>query len=251
MEDVVIKLYKSVTYRESVITDFLYVENTVFGKELGRDYFNNKFENNIYGPSIIVIGYIGNEPVAADALWRNDINGLIAYQSSDTAVLDKCRGKGVFKKLVTAKLSAVEEDAIIYGFPNKNSFPGFLKMGWHHNSTYFTSLYTRYNAFRRINPTPIDSAYAKWWFKGRKHYYSLKTNGHYFLVVKRKAIVYSIIGEVDKETYDFFPKALFPCLLLTKSLNESFFFKGRIPMRIISKGDNQGVSIPIWKMDAI
>lgn len=249
--DIEYRLYKTLVFEEQTVKDFLYIENTVFSIYLDRDYFSRKFEQNIYGPSIIVMAYVGNKPVAADALWRNDINGKCAYQSSDTAVMSECRGKGIFRQLVERKLLAVDENAIVYGFPNQNSFPGFLKMGWRNIGTYHTSLYKGYNNYTKINNQPIDNEYALWWFKGRKLYYSTKRGNHFFLIVKRNRLIYSIVGEISEKTAHEFDMVRHPLVLICKTEKDSFLSRNRVPMRIIVKGDIDFPIIPIWKMDAI
>ena len=200
LSDIDFKLHKTCSFEEKVVQDFLFVENTVFGLQLDYSYFKRKFEDNLYGPSIIVIAYLKDKPIAADALWRNDIDGKCAYQSTDTAVMSECRGRGVFKRLVEEKLSLVEDDAIVYGFPNQNSYPGFIKMGWLLTGVYYTSFYKGYKHFSSINGQKIDVDYAKWWFSGRPSYYAIKKSNHFFLVAKRNKIVYSIIGEINEDT---------------------------------------------------
>ena len=68
---------------EKFIADFLYVQNEVFGCGT-REEFKRQFEENIYGKSIVVVVYLDDKPVAARALWRNDIEGKEAYQPGST-----------------------------------------------------------------------------------------------------------------------------------------------------------------------
>lgn len=51
-------------------------------------------------------------------------------QSCDTAVLPEFRGKGIFTKLINEREKNDSEAEFIFGLPNENSFPGFIKMGW-------------------------------------------------------------------------------------------------------------------------
>jgi hypothetical protein len=249
--EVKFKKIKSVTFDNSLIEDFLYVENSVFHLQLGVDYFKRKFEKNIYGPSIIVLVYIDDKPVAADALWRNDIDGVISYQSSDTAVLSNCRGRGVFRKMVDEKLSLVENDAIVYGFPNQNSYPGFMKMGWRTIGTYYTGLYYSYKKYIATHDKLIDSKYVLWWFKGRKGYYCARRGCRYFIVAKRNSLIYSIIGEVERDVVSSFPTINGMYLLLYKTTKCGFLSLNRVPMRIIVKNADKSFKVPVWKMDAL
>lgn len=50
-------------------------------------------------------------------------------QSNDTAVLPEFRGRHIFTKIITAEEDSHNEE-FIFGIPNGNSHPGFLKMGW-------------------------------------------------------------------------------------------------------------------------
>lgn len=50
-------------------------------------------------------------------------------QSNDTAVLPEFRGRHIFTKIITAEEDSHNEE-FIFGIPNGNSYPGFLKMGW-------------------------------------------------------------------------------------------------------------------------
>lgn len=68
-------------------SDFRYVENEVFGDFCTEEFFKAKYEDNIYGSSVIVIAYLDGRHVGADALWRNDMGKTKAYQSADTCVL--------------------------------------------------------------------------------------------------------------------------------------------------------------------
>jgi GNAT superfamily N-acetyltransferase len=57
----------------------------------------------------------------------------LALQSLDTLTDADFRGKGLFVKLATRTFQRATEDgaALIYGFPNKSSAPGFFKkLGW-------------------------------------------------------------------------------------------------------------------------
>lgn len=68
-------------------------------------------------------------------LVRFLVNGekVLGAQSLDTLTVAKFRGQGLFNKLAKIVYSRAEEVGVqlIYGFPNKNSAPGFFgKLGW-------------------------------------------------------------------------------------------------------------------------
>jgi len=62
-----------------------------------------------------------------------DGNQAVGYQSMDTIVSPRCRGQGLFGRMLTAfyDASSTHEGLLLYGFPNDNSAPGFFnKLGW-------------------------------------------------------------------------------------------------------------------------
>lgn len=237
---------------EQFILDFLNVQKQVFGHCLSKDMFCRKYLNNIYGDSILIVVYIDGSPSAIDGLWRNDINGNKSYQSVDTGVLEQCRGLGIFKEMVRKKVSMVDNQACIYGFPNVNSFSGFIKLGWKLKTQFYPTLMIGVKKFLEIhNGEIIDKEYIKWQFGGRKEYSYIKYWGHYFVVAKRyKSLVYSIIGEADKEVVSLLPIRKKPYLLLYKGTHITFYNKRHVSTRIICK-DNNIQHIPCWKLDAI
>lgn len=63
----------------------------------------------------------------------NDIE-INAMQSCDTAIDENFRGLGIFTKIVSYAEQEFKKQNIdvMIGFPNHNSYPGFIKMGWIH-----------------------------------------------------------------------------------------------------------------------
>lgn len=249
--DITYKVVKSQHFDEQLINKFISIQNNVFNINLDRDYFIRKFCDNIYGPSIIVLAYYKGEVVGADALWRNDIYGRIAYQSSDTCVDKNFRGYGIFKTMVNHKLSNIEKEAIVYGFPNENSYGGFMKLGWHSKNLYTTIHILSFKPCR-IDRHLIDYKYASWWFNGKINYYFTKIRGKYYLIKKRKTLIYSVIGELEYDAIKLFPYLHFPLILLTKS--DIITARKRIIKRInpfISLNKRDIDLIPCWKIDTI
>ena len=156
----------------------MFVVNSVFGQYCSEEYFDLKYEKNPYGESVIVVAYDNGSPVGADALWRNDVMSCKSYQSADTAVVESCRGKGIFTKMVQEKLSRITDNSLIYGFPNRNSFPGFEKMGWTVGRLYKTLFF--YKLFIKECNETIDSVYANWWLNPKKGLSCLRKGKYYF-----------------------------------------------------------------------
>jgi hypothetical protein len=53
-----------------------------------------------------------------------------AWQSCDTATSPAARGKGYFKKCITALRDSIERGETFFGYPNENSKKGFEGIGW-------------------------------------------------------------------------------------------------------------------------
>jgi GNAT superfamily N-acetyltransferase len=78
---------------------------------------------------------------------------LPVWQSCDTATHPKARGKGYFMKCLKALKQELKDGDIFFGFPNKNSMPGFIKLGWSHRGDV--------NTWVRVLPGRRLSAYPK------------------------------------------------------------------------------------------
>ena len=233
---------------EKFIADYLSLQNEVF--QCGtRDEFESQFINNIYGKSVLVVVYNGDEPVAARALWRNDINGKEAYQPSSTCVKDTYRGKGVFTLMTQKALSMLSSDSVIYSFPNNNSLPGYKKMGWRVYGKYKARLYLLYKNYRKEHPAQIDDEYVNWWLKG-KSLLCKKIGQKYFLLQKdRRPLCYHILGEVGKKSALLFPKLIFG-LIFYKS-QKSVWYNKKLGTSCLVTINYDIDMIPTWKVDAV
>lgn len=233
---------------ERFIADFLYVQNEVFHCG-SREEFRRQFEENIYGPSILVVVYNDDQPIAARAFWRNDIYGKKAYQPGSTCVLSSFRGKGIFKEMTTRVLKLTEH-SIIYNFPNQNSFPGYLKMGWKLLHNYGMRLLTSYKEYSKEHPIIMDDVYATWWVVGKDFSY-IKFQGHYFLVHKdHRALCFRVIAEVSEHIARHFPKKRFG-FFFYKSECIPWYSKQFALNHVVAVNMEEYDYIPIWKIDAL
>lgn len=106
---------------------------------ISRGRLNWRFRENPASGSVLAIasgtqgqGILGINAFAAFRAKLGDKTGTI-HQSMDTIVDPVCRGKGLFTRLLNAFYEAAPklDTAILYGFPNSNSAPGFFgKLGW-------------------------------------------------------------------------------------------------------------------------
>lgn len=234
---------------EKFISDFCQVEQEVFHNDYSKEYFNHKFTNNIYGPSVLVVVYIDDAPSAARALWRNDIEGREAYQPGDTCVLEVCRGKGVFTEMTMRSIAMLPESAIIYNFPNHNSFPGYMKMGWQLLHDYRIKLFLTVDGYLKEHPIKMDDYYARWWVVGQNLLYT-KKSGHYFLLQKdHRPFCYHVFSEVSRDIALSFPKFRIG-FVFYKTETKTFYNSYFLPTHLVCR--NTDVSyIPTWKIDAL
>lgn len=249
MENIIYDIRWSSQLNEKFIMDFCHVCSTVFKKEYKRNEFDRKFIQNIYGPSVLVVVYINDTPSAARALWRNDINGKEAYQPGDTCVMEKCRGKGVFSIMTKKSINLLPKSSIIYNFPNNNSYPGYIKMGWKLIHDYKMRLLCSYQGYHKEHPVRMDNNYAQWWLIGRKLFYT-KYFGHYLLLQKdHRTMCYRVLAEVNMEIAIQFQHIRFG-LLFYKSSKSTWYSKFFSASHVVSRSIDVDY-IPSWKIDAV
>ncbi|WP_352419467.1 GNAT family N-acetyltransferase [Proteiniborus sp.] len=248
-KDIILKAIWTDNIRKEEVLDFINTQDRVFKNSYSVKKFEKKYNDNIYGKSLIILAYLDNKCVGARAFWRNDIEGMKAYQPCDTAVLEDYRGYGIFTKINDKGLKNIEENTLIYNFPNDNSLPGNLKMGWKIHSR------RRYKIFNPIINSKeimkVDEKYFEWLLNdtNSKNIDLLKyvcLNKKYYLLRKRAKNIYLIIGEIHKESALFISKAKFPILLHYSS-------KGYIGRGIVTviRNTNKEINIPLYKIDTL
>ena len=253
IEKVLLRWTDSISDEE--IEDFLSVQRRVFGKEsIGIDSFNLKYKNNIYGESLIIIIYVDHSPIAARAFWRNDINGGIAFQPCDTAVLASFRGKGLFYRMTILAREEVlkrHTDALIYNYPNRNSYHGYLNLNWSLRKQWFYRIFfpTKFNVSQIES---LDSAYFNWWIRGnpQKKICAKKIGRRCLIVSPIRKNIYGIIGQVmEEDIHDL--KRIYSPVLVYKSADKGLFSKFFNITNLVVFGDDVVNTIPYYKMDAI
>lgn len=249
MSDIAYDCRWSTNLDEKFIHDFCEVERVVFHNDYSEEYLKKKFLDNIYGPSVLEVVYIDGVASAARALWRNDICGKEAYQPGDTCVMENCRGKGVFTEMTKRSVALLPQDAIIYNFPNHQSFPGYLKMGWTLLHEYGIRLFTPKRYFSE-HPVKMDNEYAKWWIVGNVSLSYFKRSGFYFLVKPdRRPLFKHIIACVDVDVAKSFPKA--SCGIIFYKSDKSTFYNRHFMKSHVVCMNPKLKYIPTWKIDAI
>ena len=131
-------------YKESEKHQVIDLLNTVFqpqeyfSNERSSEWWNWKYERNVFGKSIIIIAEDNDRVVGARIFWAWEFQcrgkTLKAYQPVDTVVHPNYQGQGLFSKLtVKAVEEAMKKKAdFLFNFPNQNSLPGYLKLGWNY-----------------------------------------------------------------------------------------------------------------------
>jgi hypothetical protein len=85
---------------------------------------------------IVVAENENSEIVGSRLFWpwefHSRMTKLKAYQPADTVVHPDFRGRGLFYKMTKKALEIAKKENtdIIFNFPNKNSLPGYLNLGW-------------------------------------------------------------------------------------------------------------------------
>ncbi len=231
--------------------DFLYLFNTVFGLNYNIHWFNWKYLDNIYGDSYIVLAYDEDDIIGIRSFWRNDIDNILSYQPCDTAVLKEYRGRGIFSQMTKIALKEVE-GAFIYNFPNENSLPGNLKLGWEiHKEYHIKSVWNRSKLKDEVKF--IEDKYLLWKFykSPLNKYYYYEIDGQSYLLYKRKNNLYYVLGKFNGENKKYFTKAKAPILFIHVAEKTMIYkiFKKSTTIVSFQGRDKKNIDIPIFKAD--
>ncbi len=134
--------YRFERVSQEKLKDLQLLYKASFEEDVSAEFLKMKYDTSAFGVSFT--GYIAysaaGEPAAYYGVFpcKAIINGKIslAAQSGDTMTHPDHRGKGLFIKLAKAtyQLAAQEGIKFVFGFPNENSYHGFVKkLGWIHS----------------------------------------------------------------------------------------------------------------------
>ena len=126
------------------LPDLVALHAATYGPGLTLDDARRKFSTATLGHD--VIGYLAYDRAGTAAAYygifpmrvRLGDRDLLAGQSGDTMTHPDHRGRGLFTKLGRATYDDARGSGIdfVFGFPNSNSYPGFVKhLGWTHVRT--------------------------------------------------------------------------------------------------------------------
>ncbi|KTC92047.1 GNAT family N-acetyltransferase [Legionella cincinnatiensis] len=134
--------YRYCRLNESNFADLMHLVKVIYGVDVNMEQFKKKYATECFGASYV--GYIAyhnktNEAAAYYGILplRVKLNEtvIMAAQSGDTMTHPDHRNKGLFVALaqLTYELGKSLGIQFVYGFPNKNSYPGLVrKLGWTH-----------------------------------------------------------------------------------------------------------------------
>lgn len=110
----------------------------VFGQVTSKSFLLKKYDTKAIG--VDYVGFIAIAPSGIAAAYYGvipcnfQISGerVVAAQSADTMTHPDFRKKGLFQLLAkkTYELAPTLNIQFIFGFPNQDSYPGFVKLGW-------------------------------------------------------------------------------------------------------------------------
>jgi GNAT superfamily N-acetyltransferase len=117
-------------------------------KSLGEDllpksehYWRWKHLENPFGASPVLVCWEESKIIGVRAFmrWEWISQGQLyrAVRAVDTATHPNYQGKGIFKKLTLSAIDFCKQEGVHFAFntPNKQSKPGYLKMGWQEAGT--------------------------------------------------------------------------------------------------------------------
>lgn len=134
--------YKTVRLTPDTIEHLDKIARSAFGVGLDCDMLLKEYDTDVFGASYI--GYLAlseelDEPAAFYGVFPVELliqgETVLAAQSGNTMTHKNHQGKGLFVTLAkkTYELAASERIQCVFGFPNKNSYPGFVrKLNWEH-----------------------------------------------------------------------------------------------------------------------
>ena len=235
----------------SFVDDFCHVLNETWKGHLSPQTIKRRYVDNFYGESLLIVAYVDEVAAGTQAFWRNDINGRESYQSGDSAVLAMYQGRGIFKTMLKKGMALLNQDALFYGWPNKNSKPAFLSTGWDVLRREKRSFYFSLFGIQRLDSiSVIDYNYAEWYLKSRRnHIFSIKQKKICYLVIlTRYRWIVQLLGVCDEKTASLFDCLNYHPLMLYHKPSEVIDISKIGPIVVMH---HKGELIPDWKCDAI
>lgn len=124
---------------EKTLRDAYAIFCEVFHSDMSYEAFRHKHIDN---PDLdrdipTLVHYQDGLPVGTNSFMGcvilNDGQAVFSLQSCDTAVKTAFQGRHIFTRLIQRAMLICREhqDTVLFGFPNSNSYPGFIKLGFY------------------------------------------------------------------------------------------------------------------------
>jgi len=167
--------YSIVRLDKDNLTDLDQLYKAVYGVAIRTGFYKEKYATAYTG--LTFVGYIAyspeHEPVAyygvIPCFIEHAGRRILAAQSADTMTHPGYRYKGMFTQLSRLTFSLCQSAGIrlVFGFPNQQSYPGAIRMGWKE-----TAAMDRFEV--RISALPLASLAARWpfmkpWYRRYQH----------------------------------------------------------------------------------
>lgn len=130
MEIVIKKLDRSSAQEQVNLFNKVFNKNASLDAWLHKHYYFSTGDSGVFGAydKDKLVGINGFIPMS----FKYNSISITGLQSGDTAIDQAYRGKGIFSIIIsTAQDYYRQKDVdVIIGFPNDNSYPGFIKLRW-------------------------------------------------------------------------------------------------------------------------
>lgn len=135
--------YRFARLSASNLKDLYSLFTAVYNKACPPSYFERKYDTTYTGVNYIgYLAYLDTTPVAYYGVVPTILSirqqKVLAAQSCDTMTHPAHQKKGLFVKLARQSFELAKQEGIhlVFGFPNQNSYPGFIKhLGFTHADT--------------------------------------------------------------------------------------------------------------------
>jgi hypothetical protein len=207
--------YREIDYKTDLPEVVELIRNNL-DLEYSVEFFRWKHLDNPYGKSYGLLALDGEKIIGLRMFmfWEfNTQKGKIrAIRPVDTVTDENYRGKGIFKKLTLNGLQNIlDEYEIIFNTPNKNSLPGYLKMGWRKmedldyyrlglinpfvKSSSFSSILINQLNFKGENSishssTLLSNKYLKWRYKNLVYQVAYFSSEDSYVIYKKSKVNY-------------------------------------------------------------
>lgn len=147
---------------------FLNLINNTLNINQTKEWFDWKFHNNPYDSNSLIFGavennnIIGMQPYMPYLVSDGKGNKIKAAKACHTAVNKNYRRQGIFSNSLKVSYEYFKKNGykLLFVYPNNNSLPGYLKMGWKDIGVIDGHFY--FNSLSRILYKKFDNVFLKY-----------------------------------------------------------------------------------------